>query len=137
MRLDAAPERPLGGDLCWVGSDGERRDAEPRKMRLPSGRVGKLLVRVLGETGNDGSGECTFPHIGQGGVIDHVVAVASTQQIEKVQSALAVGGAEPGEIVVADLCADAVSTFVARTGVIHRDPVGGLQAGAQHVTRFG
>ena len=55
MRLDAAPERPLGGDLCWVGSDGERRDAEPRKMRLPSGRVGKPLVRVLGETGNDGS----------------------------------------------------------------------------------
>jgi hypothetical protein len=26
---------------------------------------------------------------------------------------------------------------VARTSVIHRDPVGGLQAGAQHVTRFG
>src|SRR5689334_19344253 len=62
---------------------------------------------------------------------------SSPQQIEKVPSALAVGGAEPGEIVVANLCADAVSTFVARTSVIHRDPVGGLQAGAQHVTRFG
>ena len=35
MRLDAAPQRALGGDLRWVGSDRQRRDAQPLKMRLP------------------------------------------------------------------------------------------------------
>jgi hypothetical protein len=41
-----------------------------------------------------------YRHIGQRRVVDHVVGVSGTQQREEVQSALAAGGAEPGEVVV-------------------------------------
>jgi hypothetical protein len=56
--------------------------------------------------------------------------------IKKVQSALALGGAEPGKAIVADLRAEAVAGLVPRAGVVHRDPAGGLQPGPQHLTGF-
>jgi hypothetical protein len=36
MGLDAAPQRPFGGDLHRIGADRERGDAEPVEMRLPT-----------------------------------------------------------------------------------------------------
>jgi hypothetical protein len=63
--------------------------------------------------------------------------MAGTQQVEEVQPALARRRAEPGEAVVADLRADTVGALVAGAGVVHRDPGGGLQPGAQHIAGFG
>jgi hypothetical protein len=57
MRRNAAPQRALGGDLYRVGGDNECRDAALLEMRLPGGWIGKLLVRVRCEAGDDGPSE--------------------------------------------------------------------------------
>jgi hypothetical protein len=134
VRVDTAPQRALGGDLHRVGGHGQRGDAEPFKMRLPGRRIGKLLLGMLRQPGNGGSGEGMFVHVGQSRLVDHVISVSGPQQIEEVKAALAARGAEPGEIIIADLRADAVDALMPRAGVIHRDPGGGLQPRAQHVT---
>jgi hypothetical protein len=105
------------------------------KVCLPSHRIGKLFVGVFREPGNSRPGECMFAHIGQGGIVDHVIGVPGAQQVEEVQSALASRRAEP--VVVANLRADAVGAFVAGTSVVHCDPTGRLQTRAQHITCFG
>ena len=61
----------------------------------------------------------------------------SPQQIKEIQSALAVGRAEPGEVIIADLGTDVIACFVPRASIIHCDLVRRLQAGSQHVSRFG
>ena len=57
--------------------------------------------------------------------------------VEEVQPALAGPCAEPGEVVVADLRAEAVPAGMARTGVVHRDPGRRPQAHTQHVAALG
>jgi len=59
------------------------------------------------------------------------------QQIEEVQPALALPGAEPREIVVADLCAETVGVPMPRSGVVNSDPAGDLQTGVQHRAALG
>ena len=137
VRVDAAPQRALGGDLHRVGRHGERGDAQPFEVRLPVRRIGKLFVRVFREPGNGRPSERMFAHVGQGGIVDHVIGVPDTQQIEEVQATLASRRAEPGEVVVADLRADAVRALVTCPRVIHRNPTRCLQTRAQHVARFG
>ena len=44
VRLDAAPERPLGRDQPRIGRDLEGGDAEPVKMGPPCRLVGEVLV---------------------------------------------------------------------------------------------
>ena len=82
--LDAAPQRPLGGDLHRVGRDGELGDAEPLKMRLPRRRVGKLLVRVRRETGDGVASKRVITHKSESSIVNHVIGVSGTQQIEEV-----------------------------------------------------
>jgi hypothetical protein len=60
VRVDAAPQCALGGDLRRVGGHGVGGDAQPFKMRLPSRWVGKLLLRVLCQPGNARPGERVF-----------------------------------------------------------------------------
>ena len=86
---------------------------------------------------DDGPGQGTAAHIVQRRFVDDVVGVSGAQQIEEVQPALARPGAEPGEVVIADLRAEAVLACVARAGVVHRDPGRRLQARPQHVTVLG
>jgi hypothetical protein len=69
-------------------------------------------------------------------ISDHVVAVPGPQQIEEVQPALAGGGGKPGEMVVADLRADAVCRAVPGTRVIDADPRTRRKTGPKHVTGF-
>ena len=145
MRLNAAPEatpgfrsgQAFGGDLHRVGCHGERGDAKPLEVRLPGRGIGKLFVGVFRQAGDDGPGEHAPAHVAQCRVVDHVIGVFRAQQVKEVQSALALGGAEPGKGIVADLRAEAVAGFVPCPGVIHRDPAGALQPGAQHIARFG
>src|SRR5271167_2919261 len=69
-------------------------------------------------------GERAFAHVGQCLGIDDVIVVAGAQQREEVEAALRGGGAEPGEMRIADLRAEAVRRLVASASVIHRDPGG-------------
>src|SRR5215469_13460601 len=84
MSLDAAPERPLGSDLHRVGRDGERSDAEPLKVCSPRRCVGKLLVWVRRETGDRRASKRAPTHISDSGIVNRVIGVSGTQQIEEV-----------------------------------------------------
>ena len=103
MRLDAAPQRPFGGDTDWIRRDLQRTDAEAVEMRLPGGLIGEPCLSMGGQPMDDGPCQGTATHIVQRCLIDDVVGVSGAQQIEEVQPALARPSAEPGEIVVADL----------------------------------
>ena len=96
MRLDAAPQGALGGNHHGVGIDFERRDAEPIKMGSPSGLIGEVFVRVLGQAGDHRAGKGALAHIGQGLGIDDIIAMAGAQQFEEVAAALRLSGAKPG-----------------------------------------
>lgn len=103
--------------ICTGLGDGERGDAEPLEMRPPGRRVGKMLLGVLGEPGNDRSGECMFAHIAQGRLVDHEIGVPGSQQFEEIEPALTLRRAKPSEIVIANLRANAVDAVMPRPGV--------------------
>src|SRR5688572_320471 len=62
--------------------------------------------------------------------------MASPQQLEKVQPALAGRRAKPGEVVIADLRAGPVRGLVAGPGVVDRDPGRLRQPSTKHVAGF-
>ncbi len=103
-------------------------------MHLPDVLIGKLRPAMCGQLVDDRAGKCTPAHIIQRGFVDDIVGVSRAQQIEEVQPALARPGAEPGEVVVADLRAEGILAGMACTGIVDRDPGRGLQAGPQHLT---
>ena len=72
-------------------------------MLRPGLLIGKLQLLVRGQSLDQRSGQRMVTHIVQGRVVDHIVGVAGTQQVEEVEAALATRRAEPGEVVVADL----------------------------------
>jgi len=88
-------------------------------MHLPGGLIGEPCLSMGGQLMDDGPGQGTAAHIVQRRFVDDIVGVPGTQQIEEVQTALARPGAEPGEIVVADLRAEAVPASVTRAGIVH------------------
>jgi hypothetical protein len=55
--LDAAPQRPLGGDQHRVRGHPQRRDAEPVEVRLPGGVVGEVLVGMRRQALDDRAGQ--------------------------------------------------------------------------------
>src|SRR5712691_8521792 len=136
VRRNAAPESAFGGDADRVVLDLERDDAEAVQVRLPSPAVGKAGRGMAGKPGDSRSGEMARAHIGQRFGVDDVIPVPGTQQLEKVQPALRAGRCEPGEMGIAHLGAEAVHRLVARHGIVHRDPGGTRQPGAQHLARL-
>src|SRR5271169_3361728 len=78
-------------------------------------------------------GQRAFAHVGQRLGVNDVIVVACAQQREEVEAALGAGGAEPGEMRVADLRAEAIRSFVASAGVVHRDPGSTEEPGPQHI----
>jgi hypothetical protein len=136
LRLDAAPQRPLGSDQRRIGGHPQRRDAKPLKVRLPGGPIGKAPIGMLGHQPDDRAGQGAGAHIGERLGVDHVIRVPRTQQLEKVAAALRRGRAEPSKAVVADLRAEAVHRLMPRPGVVGRDPGGARQPGAQYLAGF-
>ncbi len=134
--LDAAPQRAFGGNTDRVGRDLQCADAEAVEMRLPGRLIGEPHLSMGGQPMDDGPCQGTPAHIVQRRVVDDIVGVSGTQQVEEVQPALARPRAEPGEVVIADLRAEPVLAGMARAGVVHRDPTRGLQAGPQHIMVF-
>src|SRR5271165_6839217 len=88
MRLDAAPQSPFSGDQHGIGMDLQGGHAEPLQMSVPRRAIGEDALVVLAQAGDDGSGERAGAHIGEGFVIDDVIAVPGAQQFEEVETAL-------------------------------------------------
>ena len=93
----------FGGDQRGIGVDLQGRDAEPIQMSGPGRPIGEDAIGMIGEAGDDGSGERAGAHIGHGFVIDDVIVVPGSQHFEEVEAALRTRGSEPGEPGVADL----------------------------------
>ena len=105
-------------------------------MAHPSRLVGKPPLLMSSQLLEERSGQGMITHVAQGRVVDDVVGMTGAQQVEEVQPALAARRAEPGEIVIANLRADAVGAAVACTGVVHAHPACGLQSSPQHIAGF-
>ena len=135
VRLDAAPQRRLGGDQHRVWIDLEGRDAERFEVGVPGVVIGEAAVGMLDQASDHWAGQCTLAHVGERLGIDDVIVMAGAQQLEEVEAALGAGGAEPGEVGVADLRAEAVRSFVARAGVVDRNP--GRARGARRAAHRG
>ena len=111
----------------------ESRDAELVEMRGPGDLGGEDPLGMFGQAGDHRPGQGALSHVGQRRGIDDIIAVAGAQQLEKVVAVLRIRGAEPSEVFIADLRAEAIRGLVASAGVVHRDPGGAGKPGAQHV----
>jgi len=115
VRLDAAPQRSLvaistGSGLTFRA---EMPSFSRWRSRLPDRRTSGRDAR---QAGHHMRGQRAFAHVSQRLGIDDVIAMAGAQQREKVEAALRAGGAEPGEVRIANLRAEAV-------GALWRAPV--------------
>src|SRR5215468_10514390 len=124
MGFDASPQRTFGGDQYRIGSDIEGRDAEPVEMGVPGGLVGEISVGMIEKAGDHRASQRSLAHVSDRLIGNHIIAVAGAQHLKEVEAALGARGAEPSEVVVANLCAKAVGGLVACAGVVHRDPIG-------------
>ena len=106
-------------------------------MIRPGVLVGEQALFMSGQSADQRPSQVVLAHVLQSRVVDHIVGVAGSQQAEEVLPALAARGAEPGEVVIANLRADRVGAAVARAGVVHRDPRRGLQPGTQNLLGLG
>ena len=137
VRLDGAPQRAFGGQPWRIEPVLEVVDAEALEVVRPGLLVGEVLVGMVGQTGDGMLRQGALAHVGQRLGIDHIVGVAGAQQLQEVEAALGACRGEPGEVLVADLGADAVPALMARPGVVDADPGGAGQAGPQHVAGLG
>ena len=122
VRVDAAPDGPLSSNLHGIWRRGQSGEAKSVEVCRPGGMISKDRFRRSGQPGDEGGRQCVVAHIGEGHVVQHEVGVAGAQQIQEVQSALRLPRAEPGEPVIADLCAEAVARLMPSSGVIDRYP---------------
>src|SRR5882672_3285763 len=118
-----------------TGSGLTVRAEMPSRSRwaVQAARIGEEPVRMLGQAGDHRPGEGAVAHIGQRFGIDDIIAMARTQQFEKVAAAFRLCRSKPGELCVADLSAEAVDGLVTSPGVIHRDPGSADEPGAEHI----
>ena len=56
VRVDAAPDRSLGGDLHRIGRRGQCGEAEPVEMCRPGGLIGEDRLRFRRQTGDQLAG---------------------------------------------------------------------------------
>ena len=112
-------------------------DAEPLQVGRPGRLVGEVVLGMLGQARDHGTGQGAPAHVGERLGVDHVVGEAGAQHLEEVQPALRGRRGEGGEVVVAQLGADRVPVLVAGAGVVDADPARRGQPGAQHLARLG
>jgi hypothetical protein len=133
----AAPQRAFGGNPRRLRQPARRGDPKPLEVVAPCRLIAKAPGVVARQRGHDRCRQLVPAHIAEGGVVDHVVLMPGTQQLQEVQPALRSGRGEPGEVIIADLGAHPVPARMAGAGVIDRDPARGLQPGAAHIRRLG
>jgi hypothetical protein len=93
MRVDAAPLSPLGDDLHRVLDDCQtspwgQDNAKPVQMRLPRRLISETSLARFGQTGDQGRGQSATAQVGKRRLIQHVVGMPGTQQIQEIQPAL-------------------------------------------------
>ena len=87
VRLNAAPQCALGGDLHRIGRDVQRGEAEPVEMRQPCLLISEACLRFGHQAGDQRRRQSMLSHIAVGCVVEHVIGMAGAQQIEEVQPA--------------------------------------------------
>jgi len=137
VRLNAAPQRRFGGDPHWVRRDLQRGEAEPLEKCHPRGLIGEPRLWARRQKRDGGGRETMLAHIGIRRVIEHVIGMPGAEQVEEIQPALRGPRAEPGEPLVADLCAKPVLPGMACTGIVDADPGRCFQPRAQDIPGFG
>jgi hypothetical protein len=93
MRVDAAPLSPLGGDLRSILDDRQtsrwgRDDAKPGQMRPPHRLISETGLTRFGQTCDQGGGQSAAAPVAERRLVQHVVGMPGTQQIQEVQPAL-------------------------------------------------
>src|SRR5208282_6577002 len=106
-------------------------------MCLPGRLVAEPCLRFGRQTGDRGRWKALVSHVVVSGVIEHVVSMPGTEQVEEVHSALRGPRAEPSEPLIADLRAKPVLPAMPRAGVVHADPGRCFQSRAQDILGFG
>src|SRR5215472_14895281 len=124
MGLDTPPQGALGGDLDRIRADLEVGEAKLFEMRRKGVPIAELPVAMIGQACDYMGCQVALAHIGEGLGIDHVIAVTGPQKVQEVCTVLGGCCAEPCEMRVADLGAEAVLCLVTSPGVIHGDPCG-------------
>src|SRR5271167_1548597 len=112
MCLNTAPQRPFGGDLDRVGRDLQSGEAEPVEMRQPRGLISEPRLWSRRQNGDRRGRQAMLAHIAVSRIIEDVIGMSGTQQIEEVHAALRGPSSEPGEPFIADLAAWVVSVVV-------------------------
>ena len=112
----AAQQRPLRGDahMPFV------RDGQLRQPRLPGWLPDERLCS-LSQLADQRRGQLLSFPVGQGRVVDRVVALTALQDLQKVQPAFVVRALEVAEQVVAKRGAITVLTAMAGAGVVRAD----------------
>lgn len=136
VRLNAAPQRPLGGDLNGVGCHVQPGQAEPVEVGQPRLPISEVGLWVSHQAADQRRRQGMLAHIAVGRLVEHVIGMAGTEQFKEVQPAFGCACAKPGEPVIADLRAKAVLGLVPRTGVVDRDIRRCLQPRPQNILRF-
>ena len=75
VRLNAAPQRTLGGDPDRLRRDLQCVEPQPVEMRLPGGLVAEPRLRFGLQKGDRGRREALVSHIVVSGVVEHVIGV--------------------------------------------------------------
>src|SRR5258708_25226773 len=122
VRLNATPQRTLGGDPDRLGRDLQRVEVQPVEMRLPGGLAAEPRLRFGLQTGERGRWQALVSHVVVSGVVEHGVNLTGAEQIEEVQPALRGPRTEPGEPLIADLRAKPILAGMTPTGIVHGDP---------------
>ena len=112
--------------------DFELGNAEVCQMRHPGLPVSKDAGFVSGKLFDEHFWQTVIAHVIERRVIDLVALVAGAQKLQKVQPALGGGRRKPCETVIADVGAIAIARLMPGAGVVHRDPLGGLEPRAQN-----
>src|SRR5476651_224940 len=76
------------------------------------------------------------PHVAVSGIVQNVICMTSTKQIEKVQPALRWPRTEPCEPVIADLRAKSILPGMARARVVGGHERRGCKPGTQNILGF-
>ena len=88
MRLNAAPQSALGCDLNWIWCHPQRVEAEPVEMGPPGRPVIEPCLRHGHQKRDRRRWQIMAPYGVISGIVQHVIGMAGTKQIEKVQPAL-------------------------------------------------
>src|SRR5208337_5357278 len=99
-------QRPFGGDLSMT----LHFDLHGAQMHLPSQGVMKEMPAVGVQRIHGRVRQALLAHVAERGLIDPILNVTGTQQVQEIDPALASRGGKPGKIRIANVRRDAVLT---------------------------